>query len=76
MSNTSYRQKDISSKLEDNQFKRLLAIASSSLSDRARLLSVSFPHAAAWLLVTPSPGLNLHMEPLEFQMAIDGMGVS
>ena len=38
-------QKDLSGKLEDSQFNKL--IASSSMPDRARLLSVSSPHAAA-----------------------------
>ena len=35
-----------------------------------RLLSVSSPNAAAWLSVLPSPGLNLHMDPAEFQVAL------
>ena len=77
VSNTPCRQKDLSGKLEDNHFKKLFD--SSSLSDRARLLSVSSPHAAAWLSIIPSPRLNLHLEPLEFQTAIQwwlGMGAS
>ena len=71
------RQKDLSCKLEDSQFNELFA--NSSLPDRARLLSVSSPHAGAWLSVIPSPGLNLHLDPLEFQTAIQwwlGMSVS
>ena len=36
----------------------------------ARLLSISSPHAAAWLSVIPSLRLNLHLEPAEFQTAV------
>ena len=32
--------------------------------------SVSAPHAASWLLVTPFPGLNLHLDPNELQISI------
>ena len=46
-------QKDLSCKLEDSQFNKLFAY--SSLPDRARLLSVSSPHAGARLSVIPSP---------------------
>eukprot|EP00731_Ephydatia_muelleri_P019517 Em0012g342a len=38
--------------------------------DRARLLSISSPHASAWLSVTPSRSMGLHLEPSEFQVAI------
>ena len=62
------RQHALSSKIENHQFK--LLFDHSSLPDRARLLSVSSPNAAAWLSVLPSPGLNLHMDPLEFQVAL------
>ena len=43
---------------------------SSSPANRARLLSVAAPHASSWLSVVPSPGLGLHLESNEFQMAI------
>ena len=43
---------------------------SSSLPNRAQLLSVASPHAASWLFVVPSPGLNLHLESAEFQTAM------
>ena len=33
-------------------------------------LAVSSHHAAAWLSVIPSVGLNLHLEPDEFQIAL------
>ena len=39
--------------------------------DRARLLFISSPHASAWLSVTPSPSIGLHLEPSEFQVAIE-----
>ena len=34
--------------------------------DKAQLLSA--PHAASWLLVMPSPGLNLHLDPNEISI--------
>ena len=60
-------QKVLSSKIEDQQFNNLFHNA--FVTDRARLLSISSPHASAWLSVTPSPRLNLHLEPAEFQVA-------
>ena len=57
-----------SKKLEDHQFSLLLE--ASSPADKARLLSVSAPHAASWLLVTPSPGLDLHLDYNELQISI------
>ncbi|KAL5475323.1 hypothetical protein EMCRGX_G027418 [Ephydatia muelleri] len=60
--------KVLSSKIEDQQFNNLFHNA--SVTDRARLLSISSPHASAWLSVTPSPQLNLHLEPAEFQVAL------
>ena len=72
---TSCRQKMLSNKLEDSLFAQLFS--KSSLPDRARLLSVSSPHAAAWLSTAPSPGLNLQLEPSEFQAALQWwLGVS
>eukprot|EP00731_Ephydatia_muelleri_P027500 Em0019g373a len=60
--------KVLSSKIEDQQFNNLFHNA--SVTDRARLLSISSPHASAWLSVTPSSRLNLHLEPAEFQAAL------
>ena len=37
---------------------------------KARLLSVSAPHAASWFSVVPSIGLGLHMDSDEFQTAV------
>ena len=62
------RQHTLSSKIENHQFQ--LLYNHSSLPDRAHLLSVSSPHAASWLSVILSPGLNLHMDPPEFQIAL------
>ena len=53
--------------MKDHQFSILLE--ASLPADKARLLSVSAPHAASWLLVTPSPGLDLHLDPNEMQIA-------
>ena len=75
--NTPSSQKALSGELDDELFRQLLS--KSSVPDRARLLSVSSPHASAWLSVVPSPGLNLHLEPAEFQAAIQwwlGIGVA
>ena len=77
LTNTPSSQKALSGELEDELFRQLLS--KSSVPDRARLLSVSSPHASAWLSVVPSPGLNLHLEPAEFQAAIQwwlGIGVA
>ena len=38
-------------------------------------MSISSPHASAWLSVTPSPSIGLHLEPSEFQVAINGGSV-
>ena len=77
LATSNLRQRTLSSKIEDQQFRQLFNLSSSA--HRARLLSVSSRHAASWLTVIPSPGLNLHLEPNEFQVAIKwwlGMDVS
>eukprot|EP00731_Ephydatia_muelleri_P004695 Em0002g871a len=61
-------QKALSAKIDDFQFNQLFN--SSSLADRARLLSISSPHASSWLSVVPSEGLGLHLNPDQFQEAI------
>ena len=66
--NTPVSQKSLSGKLDDHVFNLLLN--SSSVADKARLLSVSSPHAASWLSVVPSESLELHMDPPVFQVAI------
>eukprot|EP00731_Ephydatia_muelleri_P007605 Em0003g1853a len=47
-----------------------ILLESSSQANRARLLSVAAPRASSWLSVVPSPGLGLHLESNEYQMAI------
>ena len=61
-------QKSLSNKIEDCQFRKLFD--NSTLIDRACLLSISSPHASAWLSVTPSSSVGLHLEPSEFQVAM------
>ena len=61
-------QKVLSGLIQTQHFHILLE--SSSPANRARLLSVAAPHAPFWLSVVPSPGLGLHLESNEFQMAI------
>ena len=63
------RQRILSSKIEDQQLRMLFDLASSP-AQHARLLSVSSPHASAWLSVMPTPQLNLHLELPEFQVAL------
>ena len=65
------RQRHLSSKIEDHQLK-VLFDHSSSPANRARLLSVTSPHASAWLSVMPNPqqNLHLHVESPEFQVAL------
>eukprot|EP00731_Ephydatia_muelleri_P034844 Em0081g9a len=67
--NSHLAQKVLSSKIVDRQFSNLLH--SATLNDRACLLSISSPHPSAWLSVTPSPQLNLHLEPAKFQVALN-----
>eukprot|EP00731_Ephydatia_muelleri_P034365 Em0056g24a len=77
LATSNMRQHSLSRKIEDQQFRQLFHI--SSPANRARLLSISSRHAASWLTVVPSPGLNLHLEPNEFQIAVKwwlGMDVS
>ena len=61
-------QKVLSGLIQTQHFHILLE--SSSPANRARLLSVAAPHASSSLSVVPSPGLGLHLESNELQMAI------
>ena len=61
-------QKKLSAGIENHQFDQLCA--TSTPANRARLLSVSSRHTPSWLAVIPSRGLNLCMEPEEFQVAV------
>ena len=61
-------QKKLSDLMEEVQFSSLLE--KSSLANRARLLSITSPRAAAWISVTPSISQGLHLLPNEFQVAV------
>ena len=65
---STVRQKDLSARIEDHQFDQLFLAATPA--NRARLLSVASCHASSWLSVIPARGLNLHMDPAEFQVAL------
>ena len=52
-------QRELSSKIDEDQFKSLLG--ASCPADKARLLSVSAPHSSSWVSVIPSMGLGLHI---------------
>ena len=58
----------MSTKLDLFDFQLLLD--QSSLADKARLLSASAPHAAAWLSVIPSVGFGFHLDPDECPTAL------
>ena len=62
-------QKKLSDLMEEVQFLSLL-LEKSSLADRNRLLSITSPHAAAWISVTPSISQGLHLLPNKFQVAV------
>ena len=62
------RQKLLSSKVNDYCFQVLFD--QSSPANKARLLSVSAPHATSWLSVIPSTSLALHLDPIEFRVAV------
>ena len=68
LATTPCQQHTLSTTLESTQFNSLLT--ESSTADKAHLLSVSSPHASAWLSAVPSPGLGLSLDPNEHQMAI------
>ena len=61
-------QHTLSKKLDNYLFQSLLS--SASPVNKARLLSVSAPHAGSWISVVPSTGLGLHLNPAECQTAI------
>ena len=65
---STVHQNQLSSKIDIHQFNNIMII--SSVADKARLLSVSSPHAASWMTVVPSEDLGLHLEPSVFQVAV------
>ena len=64
----SYLQHELSQRIENCQFSALYD--TSSLADRARMLSISSVHASSWLQAVPSPRLGLDMAPNEMQWSI------
>ena len=62
------KQRTLSPKLDNRLFQTLLV--SSSVANKARILSESAPHSASWLSVVPSAALGLHLEPNEFLVAL------
>ena len=61
-------QKLLSSKVNDHCFQDLFD--RSPPANKARLLSVSAPHATSWLSVIPSTSQGLHLDPIEFRVAV------
>ena len=61
-------QKLLSSKVNDHCFQNRFDRSSSA--NNARLLSVSAPHATSWLSVIPSTSQGLHLDPIEFRVAV------
>ena len=61
-------QRALSKKLDMHAFQSLLS--SSSPVNKARILSVSAPHAGSWISVIPSTGLDLHLNSAECQIAL------
>ena len=61
-------QKLLSSKVNEFWFQDLFD--QSSPANKARLLSVSTPHVTSWLSVIPSTSLVLHLDPIEFRVAV------
>ncbi|KAL5479547.1 hypothetical protein EMCRGX_G023080 [Ephydatia muelleri] len=66
--NSPPQQKSLSQKLDSFAFHSLLS--SASLVNKARMLSVSSPHASSWITAIPSPSLKLHLDSAEYQTAI------
>ncbi|KAL5517626.1 hypothetical protein EMCRGX_G003208 [Ephydatia muelleri] len=60
--------KSLSQKLDSFTFHSLLS--SASLVNKARMLSVSSPHASSWITAIPSTSLKLHLDSAEYQTAI------
>ncbi|KAL5493820.1 hypothetical protein EMCRGX_G015052 [Ephydatia muelleri] len=66
--NSPPQQKSLSQKLDSFAFHSLLS--SASLVNKARMLSVSSPHASSWITAIPSTSLKLYLDSAEYQMAI------
>ena len=61
-------QKVLSKTLDDHTFQSWLS--SSSPVNKARILSISAPHAGSWISVVPSAGLDLHVDNAECHVAL------
>ena len=62
------KKRTLSQKLNNRLFQTFLV--SSSVANKARILSESAPHCASWLSVVPSSALGLLLEPNEFLVAL------
>ena len=64
-------QKQISYKVDNHQQQLLLQqLQEGEVRERARLASVSLPHAGDWLVVAPLAALGLHLRPAEFVLVV------
>ena len=63
-------QKYLSKRLDSQVFQSMLF--SSSPANKARILSVSAPHAGSWISAIPSTGLALHLDPADVRLLLDG----
>ena len=61
-------QRALSKKLDNHAFQSLLS--SSSQVNKARILSVSAPHAGSWISPIPSTSPDLHLDSAECQLAL------
>ena len=66
--NTPPQQKALSLKLDTHMFQTL--VSSASPANKARMLSVSAPHASSWVSAIPSVSLNMQLDSEECQVAI------
>eukprot|EP00731_Ephydatia_muelleri_P012244 Em0006g1138a len=66
--NSPPQQKSLSQKLDSFAFHSLLS--SASLVNKARMLSVSSPHASSWITAILSTSLKLYLDSAEYQTAI------
>ena len=70
LTNTPSSQKALSGEIEDAMFRQL--VSKSSIPDRARLISVSSPHASAWLSWFLLQGLIYIWSLLNFKRPFNG----
>ena len=64
-------QKEMSVKVDLHQKQKLLEdVAEGEVRERARLASLSLPHAGDWLNTAPLTALGLHLRPREFVLVV------